>query len=157
MSTRVFGVDPGPAPGIVMLHIDGRRIQWAHAIQCTAGVSIEIIGSLLTNGRAAWPLTIIATERFVVGRGSQRSGKAGRVTRDLVGQLQLLASEHEDGYVERSASEVKPWATDVRLGHAGLLEPTKGMTHARDGGRHALFAAVKHGCLPDPLSKEFKR
>jgi hypothetical protein len=48
---------------------------------------------------------------------------------------------------------VKPWATDERLEAAGLLDLTKGMRHARDAARHALFTAVKDGGVPDPLSK----
>jgi hypothetical protein len=47
---------------------------------------------------------------------------------------------------------VKPWATDERLAAAGLLDPTKGMRHARDAARHALFCAVRDFGLPDPLS-----
>jgi hypothetical protein len=55
-------------------------------------------------------------------------------------------------YHARSASTVKPWATDARLERAGLLDLTAGMRHARDAARHALFCAVKNCGLPDPLS-----
>jgi hypothetical protein len=52
----------------------------------------------------------------------------------------------------RNASLVKTWATDKRLAAAGLLDATKGMQHARDASRHALYAAVHTGMARDPLS-----
>jgi hypothetical protein len=154
---RVIGIDTGPIPGIVRLHLDAGRLREVEALQCTWPLASLLVASLLDDNHSEWPLTLVAVERFAIGAKSKASGRAGRITRDLVGQLQMVAQEHGARYVERTASEVKPWATDIRLAHAGLLEPTKGMTHARDAGRHALFAAVKDGGLPDPLSKGFKR
>jgi hypothetical protein len=56
--------------------------------------------------------------------------------------------------VRQTASAVKTWAGDARLQAAGLLDVTAGMPrHARDGGRHALYCAVHHCGLPDPLSR----
>jgi hypothetical protein len=83
------------------------------------------------------------------------------VTRDLIGTLQEVWEEHDSTaegrrgarWFQRPAAHVKPWATDERLEAAGLLEATKGMRHARDAARHALFAACKDGGIPDPLSK----
>ena len=80
---------------------------------------------------------------------------ASRITRDLVGQLSALVSEGRGvRQIQRSAAEVKPWGTDLRLTKSGLLAITKGMPHARDACRHALFAAVSAG-MPDPLSAKF--
>lgn len=159
-SLRVIGVDPGPVPGIVVLHIGNGRVQRVDAVQCTVSIAPLLVARLLDapdGPDAAARPALLAVERFVVGRASMRSGSAGAVTHNLVGQLQALADDShrtvEVTYVQRSASEVKPWATEMRLASAGLLEPTKGMQHARDAAKHALFAAVHAGAIPDPLSK----
>ncbi|MET0423635.1 MAG: hypothetical protein ABW046_07165 [Actinoplanes sp.] len=99
-------------------------------------------------------LTAIALEQFVVGRRAARSSSpaAGAVTRSMVGVVTSWSSLPNLTLRQRSASEVKPWATDKRLHAAGLLDPTIGMRHARDAARHALFCAVSDYGLPDPLS-----
>lgn len=156
--TRIVGIDPGPIPGIVRLDLDAGKIRYAEAVQSTWPIAATLVKALLDEDRSHYPLAIVAVERFVVGRGSMKSAAAGRITRDLVGQLQRVVLGRDGArYVERTAAEVKAWASDDRLAHAGLLEPTKGMRHARDAARHALFAAVKDGGLPDPLSKRAVR
>lgn len=154
-----IGVDPGPIPGLVMITPRPRRLD-VHAVQCTRGAATSMLWALLdqcreTLGEAP---ALVQIERFVVGKTSMKSGRAGEQTRDLIGRLQREADQQNNvRVVLRSASEVKPWATNDRLAHASLLEPTKGMTHARDAARHALYAACRDGGLPDPMSKEFKR
>lgn len=149
MSRFVIGIDPGPVPGIVVLWPDASAVD---AVQCNHQLAPMIVGALI---HACQPSVIVAVERFVVGRASMRSSRDGEITRDLIGNLQRIVAEHDHAsLVMRSAAEIKPWATDDRLAHAGLLEPTKAMRHARDAARHALFAAVKDGGLPDPLSRK---
>jgi hypothetical protein len=162
MTSIYIGVDPGTVPGIVVLQIeDGYGVSLAaHALQCTAGIAAAVVDHLLTDAveSADGPAgVVLAAEKFVVGKASMRSAGAGAVTRDLVGQLQRVATLHGVRYVERTASQVKPWATDDRLAHARLLEPTKAMRHSRDAARHALFAAVHDGALTDPLSRKAPR
>lgn len=165
---RVIGVDPGPIPGIVVLDLDamadgsGRWLRERFAYQCTANAAAYLLEALLLeHGDAA----LVQVETYVVGNKSGRLSHAGESanTRDLVGAVQQVVSNFHRGpisgqtgvFVQRAAGEVKPWATDDRLARAGLLEPTKGMRHARDAARHALFAAVRDGGLPDPLSKRW--
>lgn len=148
---HVVGIDPGPVPGIVDLRIVDGRIVEAEAVQCTHGAAELVIAALLSPGWSA--TTIIAVERYVVGARSGKLSNAqdSAITRDLVGAIRSRWP-----FVQlRSASQVKPWATEDRLAKARLLEPTKGMRHARDAGRHALFAAVHDGGLPDPLSRRW--
>lgn len=144
-----IGVDPGPIPGVAVIVAWENGAAGTDALQCSHGLLLTVVRGLITHRQPDLPMTL-AVEKFVVGRSSMRSAAAGAITRDLVGQLQTLADD-EVRYVERSASQVKPWATDDRLAWAGLLEPTKGMRHSRDAARHALYAAVKDGGLPDPL------
>lgn len=154
--SRIYiGTDPGPIPGIVALTVwETGKLDTA-VIQCSHGVASTIVNGLLDA--AHLPVTL-ATERFVA-RG--RASAVQSITRDLVGQLQEIAHSHGARFVQRSASEVKPWATDCRLqaavlsGDSNLFLHTAGMRHARDAARHALFAAVKDGGLPDPLSKNW--
>lgn len=153
---RIIGIDPGPVPGIVVL---GGRVP--HVVQCSHEIAPVLFGALL-----AWPgPALVQVERFVVGRASMRAGRHGAITRDLVETLRLVWEDHDSTpsgrlggrFLQRSAANVKPWATDARLEAAGLLEACKGMRHARDAARHALFAAVHDGGIPDPLSKEARR
>jgi hypothetical protein len=164
-----IGVDPGPQPGIVALRWSGVLLEWAELVQCTPGVAPAVVRELLILDSHPDLRAIVQVERFVVGRGSGKSGRAGAVTRDLVGEVQrevTLSSRSTDGHdtalVQENASRVKHWATDARLKavqvphSAGrtLLEISTGMRHARDAARHALFAAVLTGAVPDPLSKQ---
>lgn len=147
---HVLGCDPGPVPGIVDLRIVDGRIVEASAIQCTHGIAETLIGALLEADD--WP-TVVAVERYVVSARSGRLSNArdSAITRDLVGAIR----SRWPFTVLRSAATVKPWATEERLAKARLLEPTKGMRHAKDAAKHALYAAVKDGGLPDPLSKRW--
>lgn len=148
----VLGIDPGPVVGLVGLRItpDLEIHPRVHVIQCSANVLDQVLHGINP------PDLLVAVERFVVGPRAARSNapSAGRVAVHVVGML-ADRSRVDRGYryIARSAAEVKPWATDTRLAAAGLLEPTKGMRHARDAARHALFAAVKDCGAIDPLSK----
>lgn len=152
MSTLIVGVDPGQTTGIAtLLSLDVTPDENPQLIQCTHGVALQIVRGLLDN---AWvDRRVLAIERFVVGPRSSRSSspKAGVVTRELIGLLQMLGEGRGALVVQRSASDVKPWATDKRLSAAGLL--VKGMPHAADAARHALYSATKDAGLPDPLSR----
>lgn len=151
----VLGVDPGPTPGIVRLvirDVSGKRVSdWADVVQCTAGALVSVLDGLRDIPGST---TALAYEAFVVGHRAARSrtAGAGTTTRDMVRDLAAWVQRNDIPSHTYRAADVKPWATDERLSRAGLLEPTKGMRHARDAGRHALFTAVKHYGLPDPLS-----
>lgn len=150
----VMGVDPGPIPGIVAAHyIDGLRAADPTVIQCNHQIAPFIVEELL--GEAARVPRLLALETFRVSGRSARCStpKAGELTRNLLGALIELARRLDIRVVERTASDVKPFATDDRLRKAGLYVPTEGMRHARDGARHHLFAAIRDGIIPDPLSR----
>lgn len=147
----VIGVDPGPIPGVVRLHIDSWRVIEHDALQITPRLLTATLDMLTCYGEDP---AALAVERFVVGRRAARSSTptAGTVTRELVAIVAAWADHHGIHQETRSAAEVKPWATDTRLDAAGLLATTTGMRHARDAARHALFCAVRDFGLPDPLS-----
>ncbi len=144
--TIIIGVDPGPLAGICVLHAASPPI----ILQVPHEYALQEIRNRLVSVPVGWAL--LAVERYVVGYRSTRSAhqRAGRLTRDMVGAL--CAFDSIATVVIRTASEVKPWATDKRLNAVGLLNATRGMPHARDAARHALFAAVHAGAMPDPLS-----
>ncbi|HEX7038704.1 MAG TPA: hypothetical protein VF202_01165 [Trueperaceae bacterium] len=159
--TYVLGVDPGPVVGLVGLHItpDLDISPRPDIIQCSADTLNAVLGGLILDVGVRGlnsPELLVAVERFVIGprTGRLNAGGASRTAVHIVG---MLADRSRAGrayrYVARSAAEVKPWATDARLGAVGLLEPTKGMRHARDAARHALFAAVRDCGVPDPLAR----
>jgi len=152
----VIGIDPGPVVGIVGLWLDMRGHEPApDIVQCSADVVLRVLEGL-TQGLDRRRV-ILAVEEFAVGPRAARLNAiaASRTTRLVIANVTQWA-----GYSPiiphrgRTAAQVKPWATDARLDAAGLLAATAGMRHARDAGRHALFAAV-HDCgQPDPLSKK---
>lgn len=152
----VIGIDPGPVPGVVRLHLNNgipSSLVDVQVLQVTPGVLIDVLEALTQSDLAA-----IALERFVVGRRAARSStpSAGAATRSMVGEVEgwFRNVNGRDLIMHtRSAADVKPWATDERLDAAGLLDLTKGMRHARDAGRHALYCAVRDYGLPDPLSR----
>ena len=147
----VIGVDPGGTTGIAVY--TGRSD--SELLQCTPGLVLPTVRTLLgVYEGAVRPGALLAVERFVVGTRAARSASArsGEIARELIGALADLGPTYGVRVVHRSASEVKPWATDKRLEAAGLL--VRGMPHACDAARHALYAAVKDGGLPDPLSRK---
>jgi hypothetical protein len=151
---NVIGVDPGPVPGFVSLSlatVGGGPIIAAHdVVQCSRGVAGEVLRMLLVPG------AVVATEQFVTGARAARSStpRAGTQTRQMIGELEVIAGQNQArAFITYPAAAVMPWATDDRLDATGLLAATKGMQHARAAARHALYAAVKHCRLPDPLSR----
>lgn len=149
----IVGIDPGPVIGVVRLWLEyghgPTRVLETEAAQVTPRLLTVTLAALMDGDRAA-----IAVERFVVGPRAARSSTpaGGADAREVVRLVTDWAAQSSLLCHARSAAEVKPWATDVRLDAAGLLAPTTGMRHARDAARHALFAACKTYGLPDPLS-----
>lgn len=159
LSRVVIGVDPGPVPGVVVIH-PGPPLR-TQVFQCDAGSVLWLVLGLISEADR-WALnTVLAVERFVVGPRAGRSSTsdAGRITRDMVGKLAGIQAYNPTNLqvVQRSASEVFPWASDARLSRIGLYAATKGMQHARAAARHALYAAVRDGGMTDPMSREFRK
>ena len=167
IALRFIGIDPGPTTGLIRLDYTaassgqigtpfGRpRVTVA---QCSANVAVDVYRALLGDDDV-WTWT--QAERYVIGRKSAHAGASGTVTQALLGELGQASADHLDDSGPRTggwssmhnASAVKAWATGERLKAAGLWDWTTGMGHARDAARHALFAAVHSGKVPDPLSK----
>jgi hypothetical protein len=157
LRTYIIGVDPGRTTGIAALSLFDGELTSHSLIQCSHDVPRWLVGHMFD---AAQPVDrlVLAVERFVVRARAGRSSDAaaGEITRDLIGALASIGRDHGATVYLRSASDVKPWATDKRLEAAGITAPPA-MRHSLDGARHALFAAV-HDCgLPDPLSTRSRR
>ncbi|HEY3691282.1 MAG TPA: hypothetical protein VGL46_13400 [Pseudonocardiaceae bacterium] len=151
-SRRVLGIDPGGTTGFCLLWHDndtyGRQL-WQQKI--TPKELSELLGKLVGEYRAAGIDLVVACEGFVVGRRAARSKhqQGGQLARDLIGAVKGAAVPA----VYRSANQVKLWATDRRM---ALLFPDgadvfRGKGHAKDGARHALYAAVVDLHWPDPM------
>lgn len=146
-----IGMDPGPKPGLVALTYADQVLVDVKVVQCTANVALDILGMWLPDDWRAAGEVYFGIERYV-DRQTGRSSRAGQLTKDMVGQAVRACAGRAYG-VFNNASRVKAWATDGRLLAAGLMEPTRGMPHARDAARHALFTAVHDGKIPDPYSR----
>jgi hypothetical protein len=151
VSALVIGVDPGLTTGVCAVEFDEDGQQIGSRIVMQIHGSEGVIPTIQTLlGRKPQHEHLLAVEQFVVSNRAARSStpEAGRVTRALIAELGDLGVH----VFLRNASLVKTWATDKRLEAAGLLDATKGMGHARDASRHALYAAVHCGITTDPLS-----
>lgn len=158
-----IGMDPGPTPGLVKLTYVVDRLMEVHVIQCSANCMLDVLDAWFRGVPTKAELYFQA-EKFVVGTKSMRAGSPGARTRDMVGSTTTLAQTHLSGsgapkgsVVIRTASETKAWASNGRLEAAGIFGDLKGMTHAKDAGRHALYTACKDGLIPDPFSIKAKR
>ena len=154
MSTIILGVDPGETTGVFVMPSPWGGEHCALQIR-NRYAATDYLTHLVDEFAAIGHATLIAAEQFVVGQRAARSrnSAAGREAREILGVIVDLGARPYVTTVIRNAATVKPWATDKRLDAAGLLAPTAGMRHARDGARHALYAAVHDGLMRDPLSK----
>lgn len=146
--TLTIGVDPGPTPGICALPGVGP----VGLLQCDSASCVPLVRALIE----AWGADriVVAVEQWAMGPISRTARSAGKVTRDLIGELGTLADTYDEvGVILRTAAQVKPWATDARLDAAGLLARTAGLPHARDAARHALFSTCRDSSAPDPLRR----
>jgi hypothetical protein len=152
-----IGMDPGPIPGIVRLtYSDDRDLLMVDVVQCSAHTALDLLEVLLRV--PAGTEVYFQVEKFVIGKGSYRSGSPGARTRDMVGSaITMVQSGRLCVVTQRPAVAAKQWATDKRLDAAGLLDEVKGMQHAKDAARHALYTAVYEGNIPDPFSKKARR
>lgn len=149
-----IGMDPGPRPGLVTLTYAEGLLVDVKVVQCSANMALDVLEMWLP-GVPLDTETYFGVERYV-DRLHGRSSSAGTITKDMVGAA-VQACAGRAWVALNDASRVKRWATDGRLLAAGLMEPTRGMPHARDAARHALFTAVHEGNVPDPYSKRARR
>ena len=138
-SARIIGIDPGPKPGLVVLHVCDEHIVRVTKLDGPA-LDFRGLDEQLTKA------VLVSMERFVLGRGTARKTKAGtEVTLAQVARLRELCEKVGVRLVQYPAGVVKPWATDDRLRAFGCYVTGN---HYRDAVRHALYAAVRAGYLP---------
>jgi hypothetical protein len=179
----VIGVDPGGTTGIAVLELVNGRYVLLHSAEVPGAQFTEYLGNLVNGMLATGTLEadtgpalfnggtvvtgitpgalLVATEQFVVrGRASRsKTPKGGALARRIIGWLESVVASNGGARLSvRSASQVKKWATNRRLERAGLLAAIPaGGGHARDAGRHALFAARMDLKWPDPLSATYPK
>lgn len=145
MMTYIIGIDPGPVVGVCLLKLPPIGATRPEPFRAEiAQITPNGLWALIAAWIEAYDINAVAAERFVIGPRAARvnAPQASKTARDVLGGLQLAIPDTLRR-IERSAAEVKPWATDARLKAAGLLDQTKGMRHARDACRHALYAACR--------------
>lgn len=149
MSYTVLGIDPGPSTGMAIMTYDagpdGRRWEWT-VLQVNGAAALELLG-LLT---ARYHPVMIAVEAFIPSNRAGTKGRGAEVTRNIVGEIKSITGIPVKS---RPAAEVKPWASDKRLDDAKFpMKEKTAWRHARDAGRHALYAFCRDGGGPDPLA-----
>lgn len=146
-TTYVYGIAPGPIPGIVALHLKNQLVDRVDVVQCSASIAAGVFWSLLGWAHQDDDV-FVQVENSVVGQRAD--------TASLHHEYASAAALHVGSrwvWSEMNAETVEPWATDARLEAAGLLGRTAGMRHARAAARQALFCAVHDAGLRDPASK----
>ncbi len=144
-----IGVDPGPRPGVCILGAGTPML-----LQCDSAGLLPIVGLFLEALQDE--VVHLAVEQWAMGPISGVAGKAGRVTRELIGELEAFESSRSPAPTIvhlRRAVDVFPWASDRRLAAAGLYERSAGMKDARSAARHALYSHVRDTGAPDPLRR----
>ena len=143
---RIVGIDPGPAPGLVVLTTYDGRIT---AVTKLDGPALDFRGLDEQLAQSS----VVSMERFVIGRGTARKTKAGtEKTLAQIAEVRALCVRMGARLVQFPAGVVKPWATDNRLRAYGCYVTGD---HDRDAVRHALYAAVRAGYLPlRPLPRQ---
>jgi hypothetical protein len=149
---RILGVDPGLTTGLATIVVD-RGGDWrymrASGVQVEAGHTETRVRELLETHR----YDMIATEWYQIGPRSGRTSGRRHQNRTVTLAQKVCDIARDLGVPWRTwrAIDVKPWATDGRLRAAGLW--FRGLPHARDGARMAMFAAVREFGVADPLSR----
>lgn len=157
--TAIIGVDPGGTTGIALLAFhrwtETNEGAWDHPVlvQSTQDGVLTVVEALFRRTVDQGEGVALAVERFVSGPRSGRlaTPKGAETAKQLIGELTGWAKATDVQLYLRSAGEVKPWATDARL--KKLDAAARGMPHAHDALRHALFTGVRAYGWPDPLSR----
>src|SRR5687767_7464578 len=161
--TAIIGVDPGKTTGIALLAwhrwTSGNGGVWDPPVllQSSREGVLTVVEALFRRTVDQGSDVALSVERFVSG---PRSGKlatpaGATIARELIGELTSWAKSANVTVYLRSAAEVKPWASDARLKKVGAEH--RGMPHALDSARHALFTGVRAYGFPDPLSRYASR
>jgi hypothetical protein len=156
-----LGVDPGGTSGLFLgaWALGRHRTPLiARSWQCDMAATPELLELVL--GRHGGSIGAVAIEAWDERKRPVAGFSASAMTKlitELAGMARLAAELGRHGYQVRvrPARDVKPWATDRKLEAAGLgreMFPAA-MKHAKDGARHALFAACKDLGLRDPQSR----
>lgn len=152
--TAIIGVDPGLTTGIALLDTTEGAKQHLALAQVNRYASLTLIWALADRCRDQGAgEVVLAVERFVPGprSGKLATPKGAETAKIIIGEIMSWAQAGGLKVYLRSAAEVKPWATDARLDK--VCKDRRGMPHAADALRHALFAAVRDYGMPDPLSR----
>jgi hypothetical protein len=151
-----LGIDTGPHTGMFAAwwHPGEGRLLWALAFETSADCAPGML-ALLLEYRGCPILRQAQLEDFRIapgGRGSKLRGASANGIQEGAARLLSVLDQASVPVRFAAAGNVKPWATDRLLQAAGLWGVAGTSAHVRDAARHCLFAAVRSGQLPDPLS-----
>lgn len=150
--TTILGIDPGGMTGLAL-------VQWHPDYPDTLGFTVipwevrglrpgDLMGIVNRAASDARRQLLVACEDFVLrGLNGRRTHTGPKATLDLIGAVRTVSFPH----VLRPAAAVKPWASDKRLAAAFGPGAFRGLPHAADAARHALYAGVRDFGWPDPL------
>ena len=140
----VLGLDPGPAPGVVVLELADGKVSGLLVVPAPPENVPELIRT-----RLGGLVDLVALEKFLVSPGTARRTRGGsELAMSQAVTWKQLAKSQGLPVQYLPAGTVKPWATDTKLKALGLYQPTAvGGGHHRDACRHALYMAARRGLL----------
>lgn len=150
-----LGIDPGGTSGLFLgAWALGRHKTplFTRSWQCDMAATPELLEWILECHGAS--IGVVGIEAWDE-RGRKTAGFSASAMTKLITGLHHVAAAAGHEVRVRPARDVKPWATDTKLGAAGLgrdMFPAA-MKHSRDAARHALYAACKDLGLRDPQSR----
>lgn len=149
-----LGIDPGGTSGLFLGSWEpGERkpSRW-RAWQCDMTGTAALLEWILDR---EVPLSLGLIESFDARERSRKMrGFSASAMAGLIAELTVILDSAGVAHATYPPAAIKDWATDKRLGEAGLIDATSGMpAHARDASRACLFGACKHCGLRDPLSR----
>lgn len=153
MIIRVTGVDGGGTTGVALLILEKTDPRGKfYTVKETTFYQFEGASADTVRGNIeALHPDIIAVEDFVSMRRAGRLAgyrKGGKLAADIAAVVAAMDAPFGP-VVRNSAGRAKKWGSDRRLAAAGIRP--RGMVHAMDAARHALFAACNVGLIEDPL------
>jgi hypothetical protein len=138
---RVVAFDPGETTGVCVFH----GSQFVTADQLKTKTLIQGINEIRDFIDANWCDEVVCEDYRVYAYKSDEHKWADLHTPKLIGGIQTICHLRYKDIIPctfRMASEAKQFVDDEKLQAWGLWGETKGMRHARDAIRHAIFHLV---------------
>lgn len=131
----ICGVDPGEHTGLFVVRIRPERVPVCRIWR--AEVSQHEVAPALENQLEMEPRTVVACERYVITQKTIRTTRQPAAM-EVIGNVKDVCHRYDARLRMQMKSDVAKTADNSTLREIGWY--ARGMRHANDGARHALYA-----------------